>query len=72
MGRKKKKIVERELFDINDENLLQEYYVSFYPAGSGPLGVMRVVCQLIEAIAAEKGFELLTHQELQAKNRHCN
>ena len=44
--------------DINDEADLQELYRLFYPAGSGPLMIMRVVCSLIEAIAEEKGFNL--------------
>ena len=44
--------------DINDPEDLQDLYTKLYPAGSGPLGVMRITCALIEAIAAEKGFEL--------------
>ena len=44
--------------DINDHELLQEWYFRMYPGGSGPLGEMRIICALIEAIAREKGFEL--------------
>lgn len=31
-------------------------YHAFYPVGSGPLGTMRVICQLIEAIASRDGW----------------
>jgi len=44
--------------DINDQEQLQQVYTSCYPAGSGPLGLMRIVASLIEEIAEEKGFEL--------------
>lgn len=37
---------------------LQEYYNAYFPAGSGPLGTMRVVCALLEKITLEKGFTL--------------
>ena len=44
--------------DINDEKLIQAWYKAYHPSGSGPLGVMRVVTRLLEAIALEKGFTL--------------
>ena len=72
MGKKKKNIEPVPLLDINDEDLLQQLYLSYYPAGSGPLGVMRMVTRLIEAIAAEKGFTLLSYTDWNAKNNHCN
>lgn len=46
------------VIDINDEAGLQELYSKTYPGGSGPLGMMRITCSLIEAIAREKGFTL--------------
>jgi len=45
-------------FDINDENQMQDLYRKMRPVGSGPLGVMRIAYELIEAIAKEKGFNL--------------
>lgn len=33
-----------------------KYYSAFYPVGSGPLGCMKVICQLIEYIAEKEGF----------------
>ena len=50
--------VELPKIDINDQEQLQQLYRSCYPAGSGPLSMMRVVTALIEEIAEEKGFEL--------------
>lgn len=46
------------LVDINDPEVLQQWYTSYYPMGSGPLGVMSAVCSLLEAIADEKGITL--------------
>lgn len=37
---------------------LQSYYHAYYPHGSGPIGVMKVVCALLEKIALDKGFTL--------------
>lgn len=44
--------------DINDEEQLRYYRQYFAPGGSGPLGMMRIICQLIDAIAEDKGFDL--------------
>lgn len=52
------KKVELPKIDINDQEQLQQVYTSCYPAGSGPLSMMRIVASLIEEIAKEKGFEL--------------
>ncbi len=46
--------------DINDQSELQGIYTKCYPRGSGPLGMMRLVAALIEAIAKDKGFKLET------------
>lgn len=45
-------------FDINDEEQMRDLYRKMRPVGSGPLGVMRIVCELIESIAKEKDFNL--------------
>ena len=50
-------------FDINDEDQMRELYRKMKPSGSGPLGVMRIVCNLIEAIAKEKDFNLTEIRE---------
>ena len=46
------------MININDAEVLREMYQRFKPVGSGPLSTMRVITQLIEAIAEEKGIEL--------------
>jgi hypothetical protein len=43
---------------IFDEETLKDWYESFKPVGSGPLGVMRMACALIEELASLKGIEL--------------
>jgi len=50
-------------FDINSEEQMKELYEKMRPVGSGPLGLMRITCDLIESIAAEKGFSLHDDQE---------
>lgn len=41
--------------DMNEDDLYG-LWVAYYPAGSGPLGVMKTVCGLIEEIARMKGY----------------
>lgn len=41
--------------DMNEEDL-KGLWRAYYPAGSGPLGVMKTVCGLIEEIARNKGY----------------
>jgi len=43
---------------FDTEEQLQEYYLAYYPKGSGPLGAMKVICALLESIAIDKGFTL--------------
>ncbi len=49
---------ERVDLNINNPIDLQEYYTKCYPGGSGPNGVLRLVCTLLEKIAEEKGYTL--------------
>ena len=47
-----------------------EYYrlwMSYYPAGSGPLGAMRAVCALIESICYLRGIDTSKWPERAAK-----
>jgi hypothetical protein len=44
--------------DINNEEEMKDLYDMFVPAGSGPLGVMKVVRKILEAVARDKGFDL--------------
>lgn len=37
---------------------MQELYQKMKPGGSGPLGLMRIIRALIEAIAADKGYKV--------------
>ncbi len=46
-----------------DEDGLKSLWRAYYPAGSGPLGVMRTVCGLIEEIARTKGFDPVQWEE---------
>lgn len=41
-----------------DEGSLHSLWKAYYPAGSGPLGVMKTVCGLIEEVARMKGFDV--------------
>lgn len=45
------------VLELTKENL-KLWRKHFYPIGSGPLGVMRMVVALIDAIAKEKGWDL--------------
>lgn len=45
-----------------DEETLQDWYIRMRPVGSGPLGMMRIVCALIEEVAELKGIELKPYQ----------
>lgn len=38
------------------EEQLKQLWLAYYPSGSGPLGIMRTVCALIESIAHMRGF----------------
>lgn len=40
------------------ENELKEIWLNFYPAGSGPLAIMRELCRTIEALARLRGFDV--------------
>lgn len=40
------------------EDQLASIYWSWYPGGSGPIGAMRQICSLIEAIAKLRGFNV--------------
>jgi hypothetical protein len=53
-----KRKYKRFTVDINDRELLEGWYKACYPGGSGPLGMMRMLCGLIEGIAKEQGWEL--------------
>lgn len=45
------------VIELTKDNL-KKWRKSYFPAGSGPLGVMRMVVALIDAIAREKGWDL--------------
>lgn len=45
------------VLELTKDNL-KSWREQFYPAGSGPLSVMRMVVALIDAIAREKGWDL--------------
>ena len=36
---------------------LEDWYNNFYPRGSGPLGVMRLLCAALEEIAELRGYD---------------
>ena len=55
--------------DINDEDQMQDFYVRFAPGGSGPLTLMSIIQSMVKQICEEKGFALLTREELEEKNR---
>jgi len=59
-------IIDNELLDISRPDHLQFLYEAFYPRGSGPLGMMRIVCKLLEAIAEEKDISLRLPQRLES------
>ena len=40
------------------EEQLKSIYWSWYPGGSGPIGAMRTICSLIEAVAKFRGFDV--------------
>ena len=55
----KRKLVDPSLAYIDlDEQQLKSLWNAYYPAGSGPLGVMRTVCALIESLAHLRGFDV--------------
>jgi hypothetical protein len=41
----------------SEEELKREWNY-WYPAGSGPLNVMREVCRVIQALAIAKGYDI--------------
>lgn len=45
-------------FITMSEEELKAMWLAWYPAGSGPLGAMRHICSLIEAIALMRGFDI--------------
>jgi len=42
--------------DLDEEGYFR-LWLSYYPAGSGPLGVMKTVCALIESICHLRGID---------------
>lgn len=36
---------------------LEDWYNKFYPQGSGPLGVMRLLCAALEELAEHRGYD---------------
>lgn len=53
------KLVDPDLkFLAMDEETLKSHYFSWYPGGSGPIGAMRSICSLIEALAKLRGFDV--------------
>jgi len=60
MGR----LVKHKFEDVrNDPVKLAKLRRQFRPCGSGPLGVMRVAVEFMEAFAEEKGWDLSEHEE---------
>lgn len=51
--------------ELTREEVLQ-HIQALYPRGSGPLGMMRIACNLLINIAELKGFEPFTEEELKA------
>ena len=50
-----------EFYDVTGkitDDVLQDWYEKCQPEGSGPLGIMRMLCATIEQVAKERGFEL--------------
>lgn len=47
----------KDTLDTSNESL-KDWYEKCQPTGSGPTGIMRMLCALIEEIAEIKGFEL--------------
>ena len=43
--------------NMSEEELKQNWN-AWYPGGSGPLGAMRTICSLIEAVAHSRGFDV--------------
>jgi hypothetical protein len=41
-----------------DEETMKSYYRSWYPGGSGPIGAMIAICNLIETLAKLRGFDI--------------
>ena len=39
-----------------DQVELEDWYVKFWPRGSGELGMMRIICQMLEEIALARGY----------------
>jgi len=48
---------------ISREELLEQISW-FYPSGSGPLSMMRMICGLMLNICSLRGFEPITEQEI--------
>lgn len=47
------------------EDELYSLWKSWYPGGSGPLGAMRTICQLIESVAYLRGIDTSSWYEKQ-------
>lgn len=45
--------------DVDNEDQLKSLYLAYFPAGSGPLGSLSMICKLIETIAEEKGYNIM-------------
>jgi hypothetical protein len=45
-------------FLVMTEEELKSMWNAWYPGGSGPLGEMRRICSLIEAVAMLRGFDI--------------
>lgn len=39
------------------QEILESWYISYWPAGSGPLAMMRLVCAALEEIAELRGYD---------------
>jgi len=46
-----------DIAEISPENLAAMRF-HFQPKGSGPLGMMRILCKFIDAVAKDKGWNL--------------
>lgn len=61
-------------FFTNPETCTREEIVdalaSFYPVGSGPLGMMRITCGLLLNLAEVRGFERITEAEIRDRRQN--
>lgn len=52
--------------DLSRDNILYMYHFQYKPSGSGPLGCMKTICSLLEAIADMKNISLdISEEELE-------